>query len=553
MAFGNLARRATVVLLCLLLVTAVPVITHCQIADRQQGANDRCQRNRQQVPGTHQIASLRAYIQKGWRTLTRSNAGLAEAAVDPKFPTKGKLPVYVAQSEDMNSVEASLKSQMKPDEFNKIELRALPKDSSEIKEQGLVYLPFPYVVPGGRFNEMYGWDSYFIQIGLLDDGEIELAKDMTDNFIYEVEHYGKVLNANRTYYLSRSQPPFLTEMILNVFNKTKDMGWLRKSIPAVEQYYRYWTSEPHLTPQTGLSRYYDLGSGPAPEVVAAEKDQNGLTHYERAKEYYRTHQVTDYHLSEYYNRRTDKLTPLFYKGDRSMRESGFDPSERYGPFSTDIIHYNGVDLNCLLYRIEGEAAEIEKLANDESKAKVWEQRAQDRKEKINRYCWDEKAGLYFDYDFVTGQRRNYPFATTFYPLWVGVASQRQAARIVANMKLFEQPGGLQTSTNVSGDQWDSPFGWAPLELIAVQGLRRYGYNSEADRISIEFLSLIMQEFAAHNAIFEKYDVVHRKSQVSAGIKFGYSSNEIGFGWTNAAFEELYLELPGDKREKLRTW
>src|ERR1700730_17079341 len=161
--------------------------------------------------------------------------------------------------------------------------------------------------------------------------------------------------------------------------------------------------------------------------------------------------------------------------------------------------------------------------------------------------WDEKDGLYYDYNFAGNQLRRYPFVTTFYPLWVGVADRRQAARIVSNLHLFERPGGLLTSTYVSGSQWDAPYGWAPTEMIAIQGLRRYGYDKEADRVTANFLSTILKEFIQHNTIVEKYDVERRESEVSAGLKFGYKSNEIGFGWTNAAFTELYAQLSMTKR------
>src|ERR1700732_5312869 len=137
---------------------------------------------------------------------------------------------------------------MRPAYFQKISLRPLPAYSPQIREQCLLYLPRPYVVPGGRFNEMYGWDSFFIQAGLLRDGEMDLAKNMSDNFLYEIREYGKILNANRTYYLTRSQPPFLTEMLLGVYEKTKDRKWLEASVPAIEKYYKFWTTEPHFTP-----------------------------------------------------------------------------------------------------------------------------------------------------------------------------------------------------------------------------------------------------------------------------------------------------------------
>ena len=496
-----------------------------------------------------QLRAIQKYIKQSWQTLTRSSAQLAEAAPDPKFkvPAGGRWPVYVSRQENIKRIEQSLRAQMPAADFAQIQLRQLPENPMDIKEHGLLYLPYPYVVPGGRFNEMYGWDSYFTQVGLVRDDEMALAKNMTDNFLYQIDHYGKILNANRTYYLSRSQPPFLTQMILNVYRKEHDSDWLRSTVPAIEKYYRFWTEEPHLSKQTGLSRYYDLGDGPASEVLSGERDQQGRDHYDLVKEYYRTHDVKDYDLGQYYDKKKDQLTDLFYKGDRSMRESGFDPSNRFGPFNIDIIHYDPVCLNSLLYLMETDAAEILKILDRPREASDWTKRAEERKQRINRLMWDEQDGLYYDYNFVRKDLRRYPFVTTFYPLWVGVADQRQAARIVANLHRFERPGGLLTSTNVSGSQWDAPFGWAPTEMIAIQGLRRYGYTKEADRITANFLSLILKEFNQHNTIVEKYDVERRESEVSAGLKFGYKSNEIGFGWTNAAFVELYGQLPARER------
>jgi alpha,alpha-trehalase len=496
-----------------------------------------------------QLQAIQKYIKQGWHTLTRSNAQLAKAAVDPKFHPKADnhWPVYVPSRENLKRIEQSLRAQMSPQDFARIELRPLPRATQEISEPGLLYLPYPYVVPGGRFNEMYGWDSYFIQVGLVRDGEIELAQNTVDNFLYEIENYGRILNANRTYYLSRSQPPFLTQMILNVYRTKRDRNWLRSTVPAIEKYYRFWTSEPHLTSETGLSRYYDLGEGPAPEVLSDERDAEGRTHYDRVKEYYRTHEITDYDVGQYYDKEKDQLTPLFYKGDRSMRESGFDPSNRFGPFNIDIIHYNPVCLNSLLYLMETDTAEIMNQLGRSREARVWLARAAARRRSVNRLMWDEKEGLYYDYNFAKGSVRRYPFATTFYPLWVGIADRKQAARIVSNLHLFERAGGLQTSTNASGNQWDAPFGWAPLQMIAVGGLRRYGYQEEADRITANFLSTILKEFIQHNTIVEKYDVVRRESEISSGIKFGYNYNVIGFGWTNAAFTDMYARLPERKR------
>jgi alpha,alpha-trehalase len=287
-----------------------------------------------------------------------------------------------------------------------------------------------------------------------------------------------------------------------------------------------------------LSRYFDRGAGPAPEVVADEKDEQGRTHYDRALEYYRTHDVTDYDEALYYDSRRNQLTDLFYKGDRSMRESGFDPSSRFGALNVDIIHYAPVCLNSLLYVMEDDAARIMDILGETSAADEWRERAAARRDLINTLMWDEEAGLYYDYNVRTQQRRRYDFATTFFPLWAGIASPSQAARVRDNLERFEAPGGLLTSTEVTGNQWDAPFGWAPLQMIAVSGLRRYGFHADADRIAAKFVLLVAKEFDEHGTIVEKYDVRRRESDVAADIKFGYSANQIGFGWTNAAVLDL---------------
>ena len=321
-------------------------------------------------------------------------------------------------------------------------------------------------------------------------------------------------------------------MILGVFAATKDSDWLRSTVPAIERYYTFWTTAPHLIDEIGLSRYFDRGEGPAPEVIGDERDAAGRTHYDRVREYYRTHEFRDYDVSLYYDRAKDQLTDLFYKGDRSMRESGFDPSNRFGPFSVDIIHYAPVCLNSLLYQMEADAAAIAKILGNDAGERLWRERANARQERVNRLLWDEKAGLYLDYSFRTRQRRSYQFATTFYPLWVGLATGEQARRVRSNLSKFEAPGGLLTSTEVTGSQWDAPFGWAPLQMIAVAGLRRYGYEEDADRLATKFVALVTKEFEEHGTIVEKYDVRRRESDVEAGIRFGYAANQIGFGWTN---------------------
>jgi alpha,alpha-trehalase len=495
----------------------------------------------QGLPDEASLQRLREYIKASWTTLTRSNRDLPRALPDPKMPHRAGDPwlLYVSPRESRARVRDELAKVLDAGELKQIEIRTLPREVLSIREHGLLYLPHPYVVPGGRFNEMYGWDSYFIQVGLLRDGELQLARGMVENFIYEIQNYGTILNANRTYFLSRSQPPFLTRMILGVYAQTHDTAWLRNTVPAIDRYYQYWTDAGrHAIPDLGLSRYVDSGSGPAPEVLADEKDEQGRTHYDRAREYYRTHEVTDYDQSLYYDSRRDRLTDLFYKGDRSMRESGFDPSNRFGALNVDIIHYAPVCLNTLLYVMEDDAARIMETLGDRSAASAWQSRAASRRDLINRLMWDDASGLYYDYNIRTRRLRRYDFATTFYPLWAGIASPAQAARVRANLERFEAPGGLLTSTEVTGHQWDAPFGWAPLQMIAVAGLRRYGFDDDANRIAAKFVSLVEKEFREHGTIVEKYDVRRRESDVAADIKFGYSANQIGFGWTNGVVLDL---------------
>ena len=499
------------------------------------------------LPSTPRIEAIRGYIKRTWTVLTRSIRDLPRAAPDPKMhrDANARWPLYIARDEDRAAIERQLAAALAPADLARLDVRALPDRSQPIAEPGLLYLPHPYVVPGGRFNEMYGWDSYFIQLGLLRDGELPLARDMIDNFLYEIAHYGMIPNANRTYFLTRSQPPFLTEMILGVYAKTHDRRWLASTVPAIERYYAFWTTAPHAIESIGLSRYFDLGDGPAPEVLADERDAQGRTHYDRVREYYRTHRIDDYDVSRFYDAAADRLTDLFYKGDRSMRESGFDPSNRFGPFSVDITDYAPVCLNVLLYRMEDEAAQIESTLGHADAAATWRSRAARRHELIDRYLWDKDAGLYFDYNVRTGRRRPYEFATTFYPLWAGLASREQAEAVRRNLAKFDAPGGLMTSTQTTGSQWDAPYGWAPLQIVGVGGLRRYGYRDDADRVARKFVSLVVQDFEAHGVIVEKYDVRRRTSDIAAGIRFGYSANQAGFGWTNAAV----LELLADARRR----
>ena len=451
-------------------------------------------------------------------------------------------------------------------------------DTAKIQPHGLLYLEDKYVVPGGRFNEMYGWDSYFIIRGLLRAGRVELARGMVDNFFFEVEHYGAMLNANRTYYLTRSQPPFLSSMFVDVYDTLQKSGhsdpaWLAKAYADLEKDYEMWNHDPHLAGDTGLSRYYDFGEGPPAEAL---QDETGF--YRKVATYFFFHpaQADNYIVenlpgvtepaagaaytqqvcevsstmarAECEKRWEFKLSSDYYKGDRSMRESGFDVSFRFGPFGAATHHYAPVCLNSLLYKTEKDLEQISRWLGHTGDAEKWGKRAEERKKLIGRYLWDEKAGFFFDYNLQTGQRSSYRYATTFYPLWAGLATPEQAKAVVKNLSVFEKPGGLALSAEETGAQWDLPYGWGNIEMLAIEGLRRYGFNADADRISYEFLSMVAENFRRDGNIREKYDVVNRSSE--AHVEAGYAMNVVGFGWTNAAFLELLHGLPKDMVERL---
>jgi alpha,alpha-trehalase len=441
---------------------------------------------------------------------------------------------------------------------------------------GLLFLENPYVVPGGRFNEMYGWDSYFIIRGLLRAGKVDLARGMVENFFFEIEHYGAVLNANRTYYLTRSQPPFLSSMIIAVYDAEKahgqaDRAWLSRAYRYLSQDYEMWKSTPHWAGSTGLSRYYDFGEGPVPEglhdetgyyhdVLAYFLKQGKLSQYvvELANADSLAHPEYSLQLCAEDSPSASRskcdvikhvaLSAEYYKGDRSMRESGFDISFRFGPYGADTHHYAPLCLNSLLYKTESDMERMATLLGDKQAATRWRQRAQRRKEIIQSLLWNQPRGLFFDYDFRTKKRSSYEYASTFYPLWVGLATPAQARSIVKNLRLFEHTGGLAMSTKDTGVQWDYPYGWAPIQLLAVEGLRRYGYNTEADRISFKFLSMVLANFVRDGNIREKYNVVTDSSNMK--VSEGYRENIVGFGWTNGVFLELLNALPKESVSRL---
>jgi alpha,alpha-trehalase len=209
-------------------------------------------------PKSDGLTPIREYIYKSWDTLTRSMEDCS-TVVDPKLAENSVLylPADFAIPASVEELQKRCHVQVK--KLSEKIVRPGQIETTALSPQGLLYLEHKYVVPGGRFNEMYGWDSYFIVRGLLEDGKIELAKGMVENFFFEIEHYGSILNANRSYYLSRSQPPFLTSMILGVYEAEKAAGredkkWLARAYAFAKKEQAMWVREPHMADETGISR-----------------------------------------------------------------------------------------------------------------------------------------------------------------------------------------------------------------------------------------------------------------------------------------------------------
>ncbi len=503
-------------------------------------------------------AKVLAYIRGGWETLSRSMAE-CKSVVDLKVTTTPilYLPAGMATPPAVSAMQKQCK----------VEIGHLPRviqkmgdvKVAEIPKEGLLYLPNRYVVPGGRFNEMYGWDSYFIVLGLVKDGRTDLARGMVENFFFEIEHYGALLNANRTYFFTRSQPPLLTSMVREVYEhpgvKPPGKEWLEKAYGYAERDYRLWTHDPHLAGDTGLARYEDIGAGPVPEMADDSNYYADVIRWLLAHTEVKTDYLIDApdtpdaaELASLVQTSCDvaaskvcarahlqghRLSAGFYRGDRAMRESGYDTSFRFGPFSGSTDHFAPVCLNSLLYKYETDMAHFAGLLGKKADQAAWTRSATARKAAADKYLWNATRGLYEDYDFTQDKASTYNYVSTFYPLWAGMASPQQAKAVADHLTLFEHEGGVAMSETVSGVQWDLPYGWAPANWFTVSGLARYGYQADAVRVAGKFMKTVRDNYLLDGTIREKYNVVSGSANIQ--VAAGYKSNVVGFGWTNGVY------------------
>lgn len=384
----------------------------------------------------------------------------------------------------------------------------------------LIPLPNAYVVPGGRFREIYYWDSYFTMHGLVASGREQLMQNMLDNFAWLIDEVGHVPNGNRSYYLSRSQPPFFAAMVSLAQQHGGDeaaVGYL----PALLQEHRFWMSgaeqlEPgqahrravRLPNGALLNRYYDDLDEPRPES-------------------YREDVHTAAALPE-------ARRPQSYRDIRAAAESGWDFSSRWlGDQKTlatiETTQIIPVDLNSLLYHLESTISQLYATDGDSVKAESFAAKAQNRADAINHWLWNSEAAGYGDYHFVAGRFTPVQSLAMVYPLYFGVATDKRAAAVAELLQnKFLQAGGLVTSLNHTGEQWDYPNGWAPLQWLAIKGLRQYGHLALSEEVSSRWLKLNRDVFARTGRMMEKYNVVDTSLHAGGGE---YPLQD-GFGWTN---------------------
>ncbi|BBT91147.1 alpha,alpha-trehalase [Enterobacter mori] len=407
-------------------------------------------------------------------------------------------------------------------------------DKASSKWDSLLPLPKSYVVPGGRFREVYYWDSYFTMLGLAESGHWDKISDMVDNFAYEIDTFGHIPNGNRSYYLSRSQPPFFSLMVELLATHDKDA--LKKYRPQMEKEYAYWMEgvdglQPgqankrvvKLDDGTILNRYWDDRDTPRPE--------SWLDDINTAK-----------------NNPNRPATEI-YRDLRSAAASGWDFSSRWmdDPQKLGTIRTTSivpVDLNALMFKMETLLARASQEDGDSAGASKYEALAASRQKAIESHLWNEKEGWYADYDLKSKKVRNQLTAAALFPLYVKAAAQDRADKVAAaTSSRLLKPGGITTTTINSGQQWDAPNGWAPLQWVAAEGLQNYGQEKVAMDVTWRFLKNVQHTYDREKKLVEKYDV----SSTGTGGGGGEYPLQDGFGWSNGVtLKMLDLVCPKEK-------
>lgn len=399
------------------------------------------------------------------------------------------------------------------------------------KEAGtLIPLPYPYVVPGGRFGEIYYWDSYFTMLGLKASGKTELLENMVKNFSYLVDTLGYIPNGNRHYFIGRSQPPFYSLMV-QLLADTKGKSFLSACLPQLEKEYQFWMkgheslNDPELVEERALNHVVKMSGG---EILNRYWDENDTPRPEAYRQ--------DVELAHQSTQEPKKI----YRHLRAGAESGWDFSSRWfkekntfeSIHTTDIVP---VDLNCLLVHLEQTIAEGYQLRQNADAAKQYESLAEKRKQAIQKYCWDPEHGFFVDYDFSEKKQKQVLTLAGLFPLYFTLVSKEQAKQVAENIQTkFLKRGGVVTTLETTGQQWDAPNGWAPLHWITIKGLENYGHTELAAEIARRWIQLNTEVFIRSGKLMEKYNVEDTTLEAGGGEYVGQD----GFGWTNGVLLAL---------------
>lgn len=407
------------------------------------------------------------------------------------------------------------------------------KPDQKERWSSLLPLPHPYIVPGGRFSEIYYWDTYFTMLGLEQDGQDTMARNMVRNIAALIHRFGHMPNGNRTYYLSRSQPPFFSCMV-DLIAAVDGTGVYKTFLPEMRAEYDYW-----------MQGAAGLKPGEAARNVVMLKDGTILNRYWDARDVPRDESYRE----DVETAKTSKEKPsVLYRNLRAAAESGWDFSSRWldGGHTlatidtTDILP---VDLNAEMFHLESDLAYAYKLGGNTAEAAKFAQLAATRQAAIRRLMWDAKDGDFTDYNWKTRTLTHVLSAATVVPLFFHVASHSEARAVAKTVGVYLlAPGGILTTTTDTGQQWDAPNGWAPLQWMAVQGFSNYGENDLSRMIATRWEARVEQGFAQDGVLVEKYNVV-----APAGGKTGGHGGEyalqVGFGWTNGVQAALMAEYP----------
>jgi alpha,alpha-trehalase len=406
-------------------------------------------------------------------------------------------------------------------------------DQSASPWSSLLPLPYPYIVPGDRFDEIYYWDSFFIMLGLEQSGRADLLGDELNNFSTLIDRYGHIPNGNRTYYLSRSQPPFFAQMVRLTAEREGDAVYLRY-LPELLAEYRYW-----------MDGEDDVARGGAYRHLVKLQDGTVLNRYWDARDTPRDESYRE-------DVATAQQTPQREAADlwRNLRaggETGWDFSSRWFADgktlgTVEVTSLVPVDLNSLLTDLERTIAHAYRLKGDAAQAERFEKRAAARAAAIRRVLWDPQLHAFGDYDFAARRLTHRLSAATVYPLYFGIADKAQAGEVASTVRArLLRAGGLATTTVQSGQQWDEPNGWAPLQYLAVAGLRRYGQSALAGQIATRWIQTNVAYYQRTGKLVEKYDVDAKAGSTAAGG--GEYPLQDGFGWTNGVLRALMAMYP----------